>query len=221
LFFVLPQVLVTGDGWAKGGNMKLFALKPAPIAVSLMGTITTLGSPFIDYMVTDERATPRNTSDWYSEKLLSLPSFFLTSYRENFPGIPTSPRRSTRKAALGSGVLDEEEGILFACLGRLGKITEPYFDTFMNILHRVPNSTLWLLEYPTASVETVYRHAEARGISRTRIVFSFIVPIGKWKHLTCISFLLVSFPTVLSCLVLSRILLSCLLSPHLFSSPLL
>eukprot|EP01102_Stenamoeba_stenopodia_P010376 TRINITY_DN3118_c0_g2_i1.p1 TRINITY_DN3118_c0_g2~~TRINITY_DN3118_c0_g2_i1.p1 ORF type:complete len:1005 (-),score=283.82 TRINITY_DN3118_c0_g2_i1:13-3027(-) len=168
------DILINCDGWAKGGEMKLFALKPAPIAINLMGTITTLGSPFVDYMATDQLATPLNTESWYSEKFLYLPnSFFVTSYKETLPDLPTSPIISTKEVMFG--VPFQESSVLYACLGRLGKITEPYFDVFMNILKRVPSSYLWLLEYPEAAVESVFKHAAARGIGRERFIITPII----------------------------------------------
>jgi protein O-GlcNAc transferase len=42
----------------------------------------------------------------------------------------------------------------------------------MNILRRVPNSVLWLLEYPADAKDNLWKEAEARGIERGRIIFT-------------------------------------------------
>ena len=46
----------------------------------------------------------------------------------------------------------------------------------MNILRRVPNSILWLLEYPAESRDNLWKEAEARGIDRSRILITSKVP---------------------------------------------
>ena len=42
----------------------------------------------------------------------------------------------------------------------------------MNILHRVPDSVLWLLEYPEDAKENLFREASERGIDPGRLVFT-------------------------------------------------
>ena len=42
----------------------------------------------------------------------------------------------------------------------------------MNILKRVPNSILWLLEYPADAKSNIFKEAANRGVDPTRIVFT-------------------------------------------------
>lgn len=42
----------------------------------------------------------------------------------------------------------------------------------MNILKRVPNSILWLLEYPSDAMANLFKEASLRGVNRDRIVFT-------------------------------------------------
>ena len=42
----------------------------------------------------------------------------------------------------------------------------------MNILKRVPDSILWLLEYPADAKENLFKEALKRGIDRSRILFT-------------------------------------------------
>jgi hypothetical protein len=46
------------------------------------------------------------------------------------------------------------------------------FDTWCNILKRVPNSALWLLRFPAAGETRVRSHAAARGVRPDQIVFT-------------------------------------------------
>ena len=42
----------------------------------------------------------------------------------------------------------------------------------MNILHRVPNSVLWLLEYPVDAKDNLLKEAQNRGIDASRLIFT-------------------------------------------------
>ena len=51
----------------------------------------------------------------------------------------------------------------------------------MNIIKRVPNSVLWLLEYPKDAKENLLKEAKIRGVSEDRIIFTPKAP--KHEHI--------------------------------------
>ena len=51
----------------------------------------------------------------------------------------------------------------------------------MNILRKVPNSILWLLEYPAEAKNNIWKEAEARGICRSRIYITS--KVSKHEHI--------------------------------------
>lgn len=51
----------------------------------------------------------------------------------------------------------------------------------MNILRRVPNSVLWLLEYPKDAKENLLKEASKRGIKEERIIITPKAP--KHEHI--------------------------------------
>ena len=46
------------------------------------------------------------------------------------------------------------------------------FTRWMNILKRVPDSVLWLLEYPADAKINLWKEAKARGVDPQRIIFT-------------------------------------------------
>jgi len=52
------------------------------------------------------------------------------------------------------------------------KIDPNTFSVWMNILKRVPNSILWLLEYPADAKKNLFKEAQLRGVDPSRIVFT-------------------------------------------------
>jgi protein O-GlcNAc transferase len=60
------------------------------------------------------------------------------------------------------------------------KIDPATFTVWMNILKRVPNSILWLLEYPIDAKANLLREALARGVDPQRL---YITPkVSKHEH---------------------------------------
>jgi protein O-GlcNAc transferase len=51
----------------------------------------------------------------------------------------------------------------------------------MNILKRVPNSVLWVLEYPADAKENLLKEAVARGVDASRIIMTTKAP--KHEHI--------------------------------------
>jgi protein O-GlcNAc transferase len=61
------------------------------------------------------------------------------------------------------------------------KVDPSTFTIWMNILKRVPNSILWLLEYPADAKVNLFREASARGVDPSRLIFTPIV--SKNEHI--------------------------------------
>jgi predicted O-linked N-acetylglucosamine transferase (SPINDLY family) len=75
------HILLNWDGYAHNGIRKdgLFALKPSPIQISQQEYISTTGEVNIDYIVTDQKASPVHLHHLYTEKFLYMPHTFLVN----------------------------------------------------------------------------------------------------------------------------------------------
>jgi len=65
------HVLVNLNGYTKGAKNEVFAARPCPVQVALMGFAGTLGGEWCDWLVSDLTATPPDTSgseQWYLRK---------------------------------------------------------------------------------------------------------------------------------------------------------
>ncbi|KAL5211926.1 hypothetical protein ABZP36_022773 [Zizania latifolia] len=162
------QVLINLNGYTKGARNEIFALKPAPIQVSYMGFPGTTGAAYIDYLVTDEFVSPTCYAHIYSEKLVHLPHcYFVNDYKQKNRDCldPVCPHKRSDYGL-------PEDKFIFACFNQLYKMDPEIFDTWCNILNRVPNSALWLLRFPSAGETRVRAHAAARGVRPDQIVFT-------------------------------------------------
>ncbi|KAL5837621.1 hypothetical protein ACOSQ3_014790 [Xanthoceras sorbifolium] len=162
------HVLVNLNGYTKGARNEIFAMKPAPIQVSYMGFPGTTGANYIDYLVTDEFVSPLRYAHIYSEKLVHLPHcYFVNDYKQkNLDVLDPSCRHKRSDYSL------PEDKFIFACFNQLYKMDPEIFNTWCNILKRVPNSALWLLRFPAAGEMRVRAYAVAQGVQPDQIIFT-------------------------------------------------
>ncbi|KAG5614239.1 hypothetical protein H5410_014063 [Solanum commersonii] len=140
------QILIDLNGYIKGARIEIFAMQPAPIQVSYMGFPGTMGATYIDYLLTDEFVSPMKYAHIYSEKLVHLPHcYFVNDYKQKYCDLLNSDCQPKR---CDYGV--PEDKFIFACFNQLYKMDPEIFNTWCNILKRVPNSALWLLRFPAA-----------------------------------------------------------------------
>uniref|UniRef100_A0A7C9AKF9 protein O-GlcNAc transferase n=1 Tax=Opuntia streptacantha TaxID=393608 RepID=A0A7C9AKF9_OPUST len=169
------QILVNLNGYTKGARNEIFAMQPAPIQVSYMGFPGTMGASYIDYLVTDEFVSPRHLSHIYSENLVHVPHcYFVNDYKQKNRDV-LDPNSQPKRSDYGL----PEDKFIFGCFNQLYKIDPDIFDTWCNILKRVPNSALWLLRFPAAGESRLRAYAAARGVQPDQIIFTDVAMKGE------------------------------------------
>ncbi|CAN1233809.1 Probable UDP-N-acetylglucosamine--peptide N-acetylglucosaminyltransferase SEC [Linum perenne] len=162
------QILINLNGYTKGARNEIFAMRPAPIQVSYMGFPGTTGATYIDYLVTDEFVSPLQYARIYSEKLVHLPHcYFVNDYKQKNLDV-LDPNCQHKRSDYGL----PEDKFIFACFNQLYKMDPEIFNTWCNILKRVPNSALWLLRFPAAGEMRLRAYAAAQGVQPDQIIFT-------------------------------------------------
>ncbi|XP_040960103.1 probable UDP-N-acetylglucosamine--peptide N-acetylglucosaminyltransferase SEC isoform X3 [Gossypium hirsutum] len=162
------QILINLNGYTKGARNEIFAMQPAPIQVSYMGFPGTTGADYIDYLVSDEFVSPLRYAHIYSEKLVHLPHcYFVNDYKQKNRDV-LDPHCQHKRSDYGL----PEDKFIFACFNQLYKMDPEIFNTWCNILKRVPNSALWLLRFPAAGETRLRAYAAAQGVQPEQIIFT-------------------------------------------------
>ena len=65
-----------------------------------------------------------------------------------------------------------DDKIIYSCSNQLYKYDPETFQSWCNILRRVPDSVLWLLRFPPYGEPRIRAEAAARGIDPDRIIFT-------------------------------------------------
>jgi predicted O-linked N-acetylglucosamine transferase (SPINDLY family) len=155
------DIAVDLGGFTEGCRANLFALRSAPVQLSYLGFLGTLGADYMDYLIADPTIVPVEQQAHYAEKIVYLPS-----YQANESKRLISERRFTREE-LGL----PRTGFVFCCFNANYKIMPGTFDGWMRILSRVPGSVLFLFAGSATVERNLRKEALKRGVDAQRLVF--------------------------------------------------
>lgn len=160
------DILIDRKGHTYGARLDIFEHRPAPIQVNYLAFGGTMGVDFIDYAVVDAFVVPPDQQPFYTERLVYLPDTYQpNSFR---PVSDNTPPRAD------CGL--PERAFVFCGFNQTYKITRQIFDVWMRILHRTPESVLWLLKPDETTASNLRREASIRGIDPGRLVFAAKAP---------------------------------------------
>ena len=159
------DIAIDLGGLTTGARPGIFTHRAAPVQISYLGYLGTIGTPAMDYLIADRVILPDASRADFTEQVITLPV-----YQANPRQRPLSTR--PRRADLGL----PEQGFVFCCFNNPYKITPQQFDLWMRILRRVDGSVLWLSVRDDATAGNLRREAAARGIDSTRLVFAGWAP---------------------------------------------
>ena len=111
-----------------GNRMLVFARKPAPVQVTMLGLPTTTGLDTIDYRLTDPYLDPPGATDAdYTEQSIRLPHcYWIFHPPDDSPPVSTLPAESNGY-------------VTFGCLNQFAKVTAPALDLWMKVLQALPD----------------------------------------------------------------------------------
>jgi len=164
------DIAIDLGGFTIGCRTDIFALRAAPIQVSYLGYLGTMGAEYIDYLIADATIIPQQHRQDYKEKIVYLPSYQVND----------------TKRIIADKVFTREElglpptGFVFCCFNNSYKINPNTFDSWMRILRQVKGSVLWLLGENESVITNLRAEATLRGIDARRLVFAQRVPLAEY-----------------------------------------
>lgn len=156
------DIAVDLNGYTGNGHPGLFAARMAPIQVSYLGYLGTLGSASMDYLMADAWMVPEAQRRFYDEKIVYLPSY--QCHHEGLVHTRCQPTRSDMGLPEGA--------MVYASFNNNYKITPETFALWMNILQRVPGSVLWLYAGHPQAQRNLMAQAVRSGVSPERVILA-------------------------------------------------
>jgi predicted O-linked N-acetylglucosamine transferase (SPINDLY family) len=139
----------------------IFAMSAAPIQLSYIGYLGTMGADYYDYLIADPIMIPKENQKHYIEKIVYLPCFQVNDSTELPPKI-----NLTRKD-LGLPA----KGFIFCCFNNTYKFTPTTFDSWSRILKQVEDSVLIVFANNELSKTNLTKEIIKRGIDSKRLIF--------------------------------------------------
>ena len=180
------DIAIDLKGYTLNSRLGIFAKRVAPLQISYLGYPGTLADPSMDYLVADPQIVPREYVGFYAEKILWMPDTYQVNQKFN-----PLPEPSPDREQFGL----PRDLFVFAAFNNNYKITPIWFDVWMRILRRVPNSVLWVLEDNEWVKNNLLNETRRRGVDAHRIHFAPRLP--REQHLQrqrCADLFLDTFP---------------------------
>jgi predicted O-linked N-acetylglucosamine transferase (SPINDLY family) len=153
------DILVDLAGHTRGGRLRCFARRPAPLQITYLGYPNTTGMDAMDYRLTDAVADPVGVAErFHSERLLRLPQA-QWCFRPDAEALPVNPL-----PALAAG------GVTFGSFNKAAKINAAVVGAWSRILLRTPGSRLMMIGLAEESTRARFQAMfAAHGVDASRL----------------------------------------------------
>ena len=157
------DIAIDLKGYTFGSRSKLFSYKLAPIQINFLGYPGTMGCSFIDYIVADKVIIDEKTRKNYMEKVLYMPN----SYQ---PNDNLRKINQSNKSKKDFGL--PENSFVICCFNSPYKITNEEFKIWLEVLHEIKDSVLWLLDVSKSAKFNLNILLDKYKIDQKRIIFA-------------------------------------------------
>jgi len=160
---------------------RIFSYRAAPIQISYLGYLGTIGADYIDYIFADNTTIPKCLQKFYTEKIVYLPSYQVNDRKRHISDKPFT------KAELSL----PETSFICCCFNNNYKILPATFDGWMRILKAVHGSVLFLYAENDWVEKNLKNEAIARGVDGSKLVFGKQMPTAEYlaRYQVCDLFL--------------------------------
>lgn len=175
------DIAVDLGGYTKDSRPGIFSFGAAPIQLSYIGYLGTMGTNFIDYILADPTLIPKESQEFYSEKIVYLPSYQVND----------SQKKISEKPFKRDDFGLPKNAFVFCCFNNNFKILPETFSGWMRILKAVDGSVLFLYASNPSSQAYLQAEAKARGIATNRLIFGNSMPREEYlaRYRSCDLFL--------------------------------
>lgn len=155
------DIAIDLGGHTQNSRVGIFAYRAAPVQVSYIGYLGTMGAEYYDYLLADETIIPTESQKYYTEKIAYLPCYQVND----------SKRKISERVFTRSELGLPEEGFVYCCFNNNFKILPATLDSWVRILQAVPGSVLFLYAENPWAEHNLKREAQQRGLDPARLVF--------------------------------------------------
>jgi predicted O-linked N-acetylglucosamine transferase (SPINDLY family) len=150
-------------GFTADGKPEIFGHRVAPIQMSYIGYLGSMGSTCYDYLIADKTLIPEQSQSYYAEKIIYLPTYQVNDSKRARPEKPANI-----KEQMGL----PQNSIVFASFNSQFKYNPEVFDSWIRILQKVPQAVLYLLSNDEIAEKNFKEYFQKNHIDSSRIFFT-------------------------------------------------
>jgi len=169
------DIAVDLGGFTQNSRTGVFAMSVAPIQISYLGYLGTMGADYYDYIVADAIIIPEESKKYYTEKIVYLPNFQVNDSKQSYEDVVST------RAELGI----PEGSFVFCCFNNTYKITPFILDSWVSILKNVDTSVMLVYADNELAKINLSKEISIRGIDSSRLLFGRHLPrpeyLGRFK----------------------------------------
>ncbi len=166
------DILIDLDGNIRFNKRGALYFKPAPVQITWLGTPATQGSPWIDYILSDNIISPKEYENHYTEKILRMPDCYA------FNSFASLDFEFTARAEWGL----PDDKFIFASFNSSKKVDHESFEAWCEILARVENSVIWMLVDNEETRLNLIKELNKKNIDPARLIPASRIDLD--KHMT-------------------------------------
>jgi len=169
------DIAIDLGGFTQNSKTDVFAISVAPIQLSYIGYLGTMGANYYDYLIADQIIIPEESKQHYSEKIVYLPSYQANDSKQS--------KKVTSFTRRDLGL--PEKGFVFCCFNNTYKITPTTFDGWARILKNVEGSIFLVFTSNLSAQVNLTKNMVLRDIDPSRFIFGKHLPkpeyLGRYK----------------------------------------
>jgi protein O-GlcNAc transferase len=155
------DIAIDLGGFTQDARTEIFSISIAPIQLSYIGYLGTMGASYYDYLIADIVIIPEKDQKSYTEKIVYLPTFQVNDSNQ------TETVTSLSRKDVGL----PEKGFVFCCFNKSYKYNPRCFDIWARILNKVQNSVLIIYLENNLAQSNLKQEITQRGLDPARLIF--------------------------------------------------
>jgi predicted O-linked N-acetylglucosamine transferase (SPINDLY family) len=135
------DILIDLAGHTRGGRLKIFTYRPAPVQAAYLGFFASTGLQSMHYWISDAMLHPIDTPEHTVESIYRLPRCAFC-----YKPPPEAPQVSPCPSM--------DERVVFGSFSNISKLTDDVITTWSRLLHALPGSRMLLMDRPLCDPAT-------------------------------------------------------------------
>ena len=156
------NILIDITGYFSNNRFSILKYKPAPLQISWMGYVNTMGMEEIDYILADPHLIKLEEENLYSEKVLRMPDIWNSHCGIN------------ENIKVNYAPIIKNGYITFGCFNNFSKVSMSCINTWSKILNSVDNSKLIIKGSSSDSdigISRILKGFKNNNVNLDRVIF--------------------------------------------------